>query len=170
MWVFVMVARFGWPTTKVGVVLAISSVIGAVVSARVSGAVRRRLGVRRASIVCAFAGAASLAGYGLVPAGWLDRAVHGGGLDRRDRRHRVQSWITGLTGDDEQGTVQGALTGISAIAETAVPVAATAVFAWSLRIPMPGLVLVVAAAFAVASAVVMARVPHDATRPEPAAV
>jgi DHA1 family tetracycline resistance protein-like MFS transporter len=71
MWVFVMVARFGWPTAEVGVVLAASSLIGAVVSGRVSGPFVRRLGVRHASIVCAFAGVASLTGFGLVPAGWL---------------------------------------------------------------------------------------------------
>ena len=38
--------------------------------------------------------------------------------------------------------MQGALTGISSIAETVVPIGATAVFAWSLGIPMPGLVLI----------------------------
>ncbi len=160
MWVFVMVARFGWATTKIGVVLAISSVIGAGVSAWVSGAFVERLGVRRASIVCALAGAVSLAGFGLVPAGWWIVPCMAMGSIAAIGGNAMQSWITGLTGDDEQGTVQGALTGISAIAETAVPVVATGVFAWSLGIPMPGLVLVSAAAFAVASAVVMTRVPQ----------
>jgi DHA1 family tetracycline resistance protein-like MFS transporter len=164
MWVFVMVARFGWPTAKVGAILAASSVIGAVASALVSGPFVQRLGVRRASIVSALAGAASLTGFGLVPAGWLILPCMVAGSIAAIGNTASQSWITGLTGDDEHGTIQGALTGISAIAETAVPVAATAFFAWSLRIPMPGLVLVAAAAFAVAAAVAMSRAP----RPQPA--
>ena len=160
MWVFVMVARFGWPTTTIGGVLAASSVIGAVVAAKVSGPFVRRLGLRRASVVSALAGAVSLAGFGLVPSGPLIVACMAVGSVAAIGHTATQSWITGVTGDDEQGTVQGALTGISAIAETAVPVAATTVFAWSLRIPMPGLILILAAAFAVAAAVTMSRAPQ----------
>jgi DHA1 family tetracycline resistance protein-like MFS transporter len=165
MWVFVMVARFGWPTAKIGVVLAASSVIGAVVSARVSGLFVRRLGVRHASIVSALAGAASLTGFALAPAGWLILPCMVAGSIAAIGDTASQSWITGLTGDDEHGTVQGALTGVSAIAETAVPVAASAFFAWSLRIPMPGLVLIVAAAFAVGAAVAMSRAPQPCLSP-----
>ncbi|GIH19545.1 MFS transporter [Rugosimonospora africana] len=161
MWVFVMVARFGWPTAKVGATLAVSSVIGAVVSARVSGPFVRWLGVRRASVVCSLAGAASLAGFGLVPTGWLIPPCMAVGAVSAIGGTASQSWISGLAHGDEHGTVQGTLTGISAIAETTVPVAATGLFAWSLRIPMPGLVLVAAAAFAVASAVTMSRSPRS---------
>jgi DHA1 family tetracycline resistance protein-like MFS transporter len=160
MWVFVMVVRFGWPTAKVGVVMAASSVIGGVVAARISGPFVRRLGLRRAAVVAALAGAASLVGYGLVPPGWLIVACMGLGATAAIGNTAVQSWVTSLTSGDEQGTVQGAIAGISAIAETAVPVAATAVFAWSLRIPLPGLVLLVAAVFALASAAVMSRAPQ----------
>ncbi len=44
--------------------------------------------------------------------------------------------------------MQGALTGFAAAAETVVPVAAGAMFGWSLAYGSPGLVFVVAAAFA----------------------
>jgi DHA1 family tetracycline resistance protein-like MFS transporter len=71
-----------------------------------------------------------------------------------------QAWFTGATDPGEQGAVQGALTGISAITEAAVPVAATAVFAWSLAGARPGLVLVLAGAVAAAAAVVLARAPR----------
>jgi hypothetical protein len=54
------------------------------------------------------------------------------------------------------------LTGISAIAEAGVPAVATAIFAWSLAVPMPGLVLVLAGTVAAVSALVLARAPRPA--------
>src|SRR5437763_5145649 len=71
----------------------------------------------------------------------------------------LQSWISDACDADEQGTVQGALTGISALAEAGVPVLATAVFAGSLAVPVPGLVLVLAGLLPAASALVLTRAP-----------
>jgi MFS transporter, DHA1 family, tetracycline resistance protein len=154
-WVFVMVARFGWSTARVGVVLAVSSIIGAVVAARLSGPFVTRIGVRRAPIVCSATAAISLVGFAVLP-GWLIIAAMALGSIAAIGAGAQQTWITGLAGDNEQGTVQGALTSISSIAEAAVPIAATAVFAWSLAAALPGLVLVLAAGFAVVSAILMA--------------
>jgi MFS transporter, DHA1 family, tetracycline resistance protein len=67
-----------------------------------------------------------------------------------------QSWLSRATGPDEQGTVQGALTSGGALAEALIPAAATGVFAWSLPHGRPGLAFVAAAAFAIASAVLLA--------------
>ncbi|WP_281899877.1 hypothetical protein [Micromonospora humidisoli] len=58
----------------------------------------------------------------------------------------VQAWLSRIVRAEEQGTVQGALTGIGAAAESVVPVPAGAVFAWSLFAwslshASPGLVL-----------------------------
>ncbi|MEU7958106.1 hypothetical protein [Micromonospora humida] len=55
--------------------------------------------------------------------------------------------------------MQGALTSIGAAAETAVPVAAGAVFAWSLGNTAPGLVFVGAAVFAAGSTLLLATTP-----------
>jgi DHA1 family tetracycline resistance protein-like MFS transporter len=44
-WTFVMIARFGWHTTTIGAVLAASALLGALVSATLSGLYVRRLGV-----------------------------------------------------------------------------------------------------------------------------
>jgi len=156
-WTFVMTARFGWPAATVGAVLAASALLGVLVSATLAGPYVRRLGVRRATIVSAWAGATSLAGFGLLGPGWIV-AMMGLGSVAALAATAWQTWITEATGPDEQGTVQGAVTGISALAEAAVPAAATQVFAWSLvglAIPRPGLVLVLAAAVGAAAAIVL---------------
>jgi DHA1 family tetracycline resistance protein-like MFS transporter len=158
-WTFVMIARFGWGTATVGAVLAASALLGALVSATLSGPYVRRLGVRRATIVSAWAGAASLAGFGLAGP-WLIVPMMGLGAVAALGGTASQAWFTGATDPGEQGAVQGALTGVSAITEAAVPVAATAVFAWSLAGARPGLVLVLAGAVAAAAAVVLARAPR----------
>ena len=69
----------------------------------------------------------------------------------------TQTWITARTGDDEHGAVQGALTGIAAIAEAGVPAVAAALFAYGVGIGAPGLVLVLAGVVAAVSAVVLAQ-------------
>jgi DHA1 family tetracycline resistance protein-like MFS transporter len=158
-WTFVMIARFGWHTGTVGAVLAASSLLGTLVSVKLSGPYVRRLGVRRATIVSAWAGAASLAGFGLVGP-WFIVPMMGLGSVAALGGNASQTWITEASGTDEQGTVQGALTGISAIAEAGVPAAATTIFAWSLAIPLPGLVLVLAGTVAALSALVLARAPR----------
>jgi DHA1 family tetracycline resistance protein-like MFS transporter len=155
-WTFVMTARFGWSTATVGLVLAASALLGALVSALLSGPYVRRLGVRRAAVVSAWAGAASLAGFGLAGPTWIIPLMGLGSVAALGAT-ATQTWITEATDADERGTVQGALTGISGLAEACVPVAATAVFAWSLAVALPGLVLVLAGGVAAASALVLTR-------------
>lgn len=157
-WTFVMVARFGWRTWTVGAVLAASSLLGALVSVKLSAPYVRWLGLRRAVVVSACAGAVSLAGFGLAGP-WLIVPMMGLGSVAALGGNASQTWISEAAGADEQGTVNGALTGMSAIAEAGVPAVATAVFAWSLAVPLPGLVLVLAGAVAAGSALVFARAP-----------
>src|SRR5262249_36211585 len=112
----------------------------------------------------AWAGAASLAGFGLVGP-WSIVPMMGLGSLAAVGANASQTWITEATDPDEQGTVQGALAGINAIAEAGIPAVATATFAWSLAIPLPGLVLVLAGAVAAASALVLTRAPHASHHP-----
>jgi DHA1 family tetracycline resistance protein-like MFS transporter len=153
-WTFVMVARFGWVAATVGLVLAASSLCGAVISAALSGPYVRRLGVRRATIVSAWAGVASLAGFGLVGPRFIVPMMCVGSIAALGAA-ASQTWITESTGPQERGTGQGALTGISALAEAGVPVLAMTVFAWSLTVARPGLVLVLAGVIAAGAAVLL---------------
>jgi DHA1 family tetracycline resistance protein-like MFS transporter len=168
-WAFAMVARFGWRTATLGAVLASGSLLGALVSVKLSGPYVRQLGVRRATIVSAWAGAASLAGFGLA-APWLIVPLMALGAVAALGGNASQTWITEASDPDEQGTIQGALTGISAIAEAGVPAVATTIFAWSLATRLPGLVLVLAGSLAATSALVLARAPRPAHDPRKTAV
>jgi DHA1 family tetracycline resistance protein-like MFS transporter len=96
-----------------------------------------------------------LVGYAVAP-GWLVLPVAVIGALSSIGAGAVQAWLSERAGADEQGTVQGALTGIASLAELGVPVAATALFAWSLGIGAPGLVLLVAAGLSVGSALTLA--------------
>ncbi|MFI5908155.1 MFS transporter [Dactylosporangium sp. NPDC051541] len=163
-WTFVMMHRFGWSPAVVGGVMAASALLGAVVSATLSGPYVRRLGVRRAAIVSAWAGAVSLAGFGLAGSAYIVPFMVLGSVAALGGT-ATQTWITTRTGADEHGAVQGALTGIAAIAEAGVPAAATAVFAYGLTVGAPGLILVLAAVVGAASAVVLAQAPSAMRRP-----
>jgi DHA1 family tetracycline resistance protein-like MFS transporter len=153
-WVFVMIARFGWSTGRVGVMMAVGAIAGAVLSAWLSGPIVRWLGHRWAAVVCSAAGAASLIGFAAAPSGLVYLAMMVGAFAGIGGS-AMQAWLSDLAGEDEQGTVQGALTGLGSLAEMCVPVAATAVFAWSLNLAMPGLVLVMAAGLALIAALVI---------------
>ncbi|GAA4608415.1 DHA1 family tetracycline resistance protein-like MFS transporter [Actinoplanes octamycinicus] len=163
-WAFFLTFRFGWGTAHVGLVIAGTALAGALFQARAVGPVVRRFGEKRTAIggglltVTTFAGTAFASTpaqlYLLLSVGVLSAA--GGAA--------AQSWISATAGADEQGTVQGALSAIGAVAETAVPLTASAAFGALLAYGKPGLIFVVAAIFAAASTTFLARTPIDAKR------
>lgn len=159
-WTFFMVNKFGWSTGHLGGVLAGSSIFAAGVQAKLAAPYTRWLGVRRTALAGAVIGAADLASFALTPAEWTVYPLMTLGAFAAIGGTAVQAWISDLAGPDEQGAVQGALTGIGSIAEAATPTAAMALFAWSLPHALPGLTLFCAAGFAAASAMVISRAPH----------
>jgi DHA1 family tetracycline resistance protein-like MFS transporter len=163
-WTFFLTYRFSWSTAHVGVVMAAGALAGAVFQARAVGPVVRRLGDKRAAVAGSLVGVAALLGTALVSAPWALYVLQAVGVLGSVGGAAAQSWISRCVRADEQGTVQGALTGIGAVAETVVPVAAGAAFGWSLAYATPGLVFVGAAAFAALSALLMAATP-DVLRP-----
>jgi DHA1 family tetracycline resistance protein-like MFS transporter len=159
-WTFFMVDRFGWSTGHLGIVMAGSAVATAAVQARLAAPYTRWLGERRTAIIGSVLAALDLAAFGLVPNQWLVYPLMTIGTFAAIGGVASQAWISSLAAADEQGSVQGALTGISAVAEAAVPMAAMTLFAWSLAHAFGGLTLFCAAGFAAASAVIMSRTPH----------
>ncbi|MCI4062598.1 MFS transporter [Micromonospora sp. R77] len=165
-WTFFLTYRFGWNTTHVGLVLAASALAGAAFQTWAVGPVVGRLGDKRAAVAGSLLGAASLSGTAFVSVPWLLHVLQAVGVLGSVAGVAVQSWISGSVRAHEQGTVQGALTGMGALAETVVPVAAGAAFGWSLAYAAPGLVFVGAAACAALSALLLAATPD--ARPDPA--
>jgi DHA1 family tetracycline resistance protein-like MFS transporter len=158
-WTFFLTFQFAWSTAHIGVVMACGALTGAIFQARAVGPIVRRLGDKRAAVAGSLLGAASLAGTAFVSVPWMLYVLQAVGVLATAGSAAAQSWISRTVRDDEQGTVQGALTGIGAIAETVVPVAAGVAFAWSLTSASPGAVFIGAAAFAAASTFLMATTP-----------
>ncbi|WP_406045737.1 MFS transporter [Micromonospora sp. NBC_00898] len=164
-WTFFLTYQFAWNTAHIGVVMAASALAGAVFQARAVGPVVRLLGDKRAAVAGSLLGVASLVGTAFVSVPWMLYVLQAVGVLGSVGGAAAQSWISRSVRANEQGTVQGALTGIGAVAETAVPVAAGAAFGWSLAYASPGLVFVGAAAFGAVSALLLAATPDVRTVP-----
>ncbi|GAA0579748.1 hypothetical protein GCM10010172_75870 [Paractinoplanes ferrugineus] len=166
-WSFFLTFRFGWNTTHVGLVMAASALAGALFQALAVGPVVRRLGDKRAAVAGGLIGAVSLAGLAVASSPLMLYAFQALGVLGGFGSAAAQSWISRSIGDDEQGTVQGALTAIAAAAETVVPLAAGAAFGWALTAyAAPGLVFLGAAAFAVASTALLVTTPPPGSAAE----
>ncbi|GAA0477407.1 tetracycline resistance MFS efflux pump [Actinoplanes capillaceus] len=156
-WAFFLTYRFAWSTAHVGTVMAASALAGALFQARAVGPIVRRLGDRRAAVGGGLVSATTLLGTAFAAEPWQLYTILAVGVLGSVGGAAAQSWISRTAGDDEQGTVQGALTGIGAAAETVVPVVAGVVFGSSLAYGSAGLIFVVAAAFAAWSVLITAR-------------
>lgn len=146
-------------------VLAAGALAGAVFQARAVGPVVRLLGEKRAAVTGSLVGAVSLLGTAFVTVPWLLYVLVAVGVLGSVAGAAAQSWISRIVRADEQGAVQGALTGIGALAETVVPVTAGAAFGWLLAYASPGLIFVAAAGCAALSAALLAGTPD--ARPVP---
>ncbi|GGN59173.1 tetracycline resistance MFS efflux pump [Actinoplanes lobatus] len=156
-WAFFLTYRFTWSTAHVGTVMAASALAGALFQARAVGGIVRRLGDKRAAVGGGLISATTLLGTAFAAQPWQLYTILAVGVLGSVGGAAAQSWISRTVGDDEQGTVQGALTGIGAAAETVVPVVAGVVFGSSLAYGSAGLIFVVAAAFAGWSVLITAR-------------
>jgi DHA1 family tetracycline resistance protein-like MFS transporter len=167
-WALHAAARFGWGTAEVGAAMAIAALVGLVSQVLLVDRCIRWFGERRSVIIASVAWAASLAGCALAPWGWMLYVLLAIGSLGGIAGAASQAWISRLAGDRGQGAVQGALTSVGSLTETAVPIPAAALFTWSASAHAPGLVLLCAAGFLVVAAVLAARAaqgfPEAATR------
>jgi len=166
-WTFFVTYQFAWSTAWVGFALAAGALAGAVFQACLVGPGVRWLGDKRAAVLGGALGAVALGGTALASAPWEVYALQSVGVVASIGGAAAQSWLSRAAGADEQGTVHGAVTGLGAVAETVVPVAATAVFAWSLTYELPGLVFLAAAGFAALSTLWLAATPAPAPTATP---
>ncbi|MEV4510419.1 MFS transporter [Dactylosporangium sp. NPDC049525] len=158
-WTFFVTAQFAWGTAQIGATMAAGALAGAAFQARLTGPLVRRLGDKRAAVLGGAVGVVALTGTAAAAAPWVIYVVQAIGVLGSVGAAAAQSWLSRATGPDEQGTVQGAVTGIGALAETVVPAVAGVAFAWSLTCDLPGLVFLGAAAFAAASVLLLAATP-----------
>ena len=129
-WVLYTGHRYGWSPLWNGVSLALVGVCAAVMQGVLTGRVIGRIGVWRTAYLGLAVSALAYAAYGLASQGWM---IYGiivaasiGGL----ATPAVQGLISNSVGDDEQGTVQGAVTSLESAAGVAGPLIATALFSY----------------------------------------
>ncbi|SDT29400.1 MFS transporter [Actinoplanes derwentensis] len=166
LWSFFLTVHFLFSTAHVGVLMAASALAGALFQSLAVGPITRRLGDKRAAVAGGLLGAVSFLGTAVASSPWMLYTALAVGVLGSFGGAAAQSWISRVTGPDEQGTVQGALTGVGAMAEAVVPVTAGVAFGGLLSYGNPGLLFAGAAALAVVAALLHAATPLTAL-PEP---
>ena len=176
-WALYTQYRFDWDEAEIGRSLGAVGIGAMIVQGGLARRLIPRLGERRAMLFGVALIAAAYVGYGAATAGWMIYAAIAvqslGGI----AGPACQAMISKSVPADEQGVVQGALTGIQGLANIAGPLFGGALFAWSIAPerpePLPGLVYYGCAALAVVglaiAIVVLHRtpaVPAPAVRPE----
>jgi DHA1 family tetracycline resistance protein-like MFS transporter len=163
-WAFFLTYQFTWGTTHVGVVIAAGALGGALFQARAVGPLVRRLGEKRCAVTGGLFGVIAFLGTASATEPWQLYTLQTVGVLASAGGVAAQAWISRTVGDDEQGTVQGALSGIGAVAETVVPLGAGVIFGALTAYGKLGLIFVVAAVFTAISTFLLATTPVPADR------
>ena len=160
-WVVYTAHRFGWSPREVGFSLGMVGICAAVVQAGLARRVVPLLGEKRALLLGLAIGTLSYVGYGLATEGWMMYLVIALGSLGGIAMPAGQSLITRSVRPDEQGRVQGAITGMNSIAQILGPLIGTSVFAYfvSDKAPfvLPGAAFFVGALLAIGGWFVAAR-------------
>jgi DHA1 family tetracycline resistance protein-like MFS transporter len=170
--VFVLYAayRYDWGTFEVGVLLALVGVLDMLVQGLLVGPVVKRWGDRRTMVFGLFAGALGIACMGLAPTGllftlaMLPNALWGLAMPT------LQSLMTQLVSESEQGQLQGANMSVASVAGIFSPL----FFGWiywrsvgdDAWLDMPGLSFLIAALILLAGGIMGRAVGRRATRAE----
>ncbi|MEQ1951400.1 TCR/Tet family MFS transporter [Mesorhizobium sp. CN2-181] len=150
--VFVLYAgdRYGWGPWQVGLVLALVGVLDMSVQGLLVGPAVKRFGDRAVMVFGLFGGAVGIACMGLAPTGWLFAAAMIPNALWGLSMPTLQSLMTRLVSESEQGQLQGANMSVASIAGVASPLFFGAVYAATVQpenfAPFPGLSFFIAAA------------------------
>lgn len=115
-WVLYTGHRYGWSGKQVGLSLALVGITSAFVQGFLTRKIVPRLGERRSLLLGVLLGAGAYAGYGLATEGWMIYAIIAVASLGAIAPPALQALITRAVRPDQQGTVQGAMTGLQSIA------------------------------------------------------
>ncbi|HUR57723.1 MAG TPA: TCR/Tet family MFS transporter [Opitutaceae bacterium] len=160
-WVLYTSYRYGWSPSQVGLSLMLAGIASAIVQGRLVGPLLRRIGERNGLILGLSLTVVVFTLYGLATEGWMIYPIIVVGGFAGITGPAAQSLITRRVPADEQGTVQGVLSGLASLAA----VVATPIGAWSFaacispssRLHLPGVAFFEAALLCVAALVLAAR-------------
>lgn len=144
--VFVLYAahRYGFGPLETGLLLAFAGLLEMLVQIFLVGRVSARLGDRRTMVVGLVLGAFGILGMGIAPTGWLFIAALVPNALWSLALPTIQSLMTRLVSEREQGQLQGANNSVASVAGVISPLFFGAVYGVSV-VAMPGLVFVIAA-------------------------
>ncbi len=127
-WVLYTEFRYGWSSLWNGVSLALVGVCAAVMQGFLTGHVIKRIGDWRTTFLGLWVTAVAYAAYGLATDGWMIYGIIIVGSIGGLAGPAVQGLISNSVGDDEQGTVQGAVTSLESVAGIVGPLITTSLF------------------------------------------
>ena len=145
--VFVLYAahRYGFGPFETGLLLAFAGLLEMLVQIFLVGRVSAWLGDRRTMVVGLVLGAFGILGMGVAPTGWLFIAALVPNALWSLALPTIQSLMTRLVSEREQGQLQGANNSVASVAGVISPLFFGAVYGVSVGVA-PGLVFVIAAA------------------------
>ena len=142
-WVLFTTARFGWNARDTGLSLAAFGVVSLVFQTVLARRILPRLGERRVVLLGLAVCALEYVGYATATRSWMIYAIMvAGGLSFLTGQ-ATQGLLSRQVGDNEQGTLQGALASLTSLTGIFGPVLATGLFAYftrpGLAHPLPGI-------------------------------
>ncbi len=131
-WALYTGKRYGWDPRMVGFSLMAVGIGSAFVQAFVARKLVPKLGEKRSLLLGFAMSAFAFAGYGLSTQGWMIFAVIAFATIGGIAQPAGQSLISRTVGPTEQGTVQGALTSLTSLAQIIGPLVGSTVFAFGI--------------------------------------
>ncbi len=149
-WVLFTTARFGWGVRENGLSLAVFGAVALIFQVGLARVLLPRWGDRRTLVIGLAVGVVQFAAFALATRGWMIYVITlAGGLGFLSGQ-ATQGLLSRQVGEDEQGTLQGALASLVSLTGIAGPVLATSLFAYFTRaaapVKLPGISFLLAAA------------------------
>ncbi len=131
-WALYMDYRYHWLPLQVGFSLMFAGVATGIVQAVIVKKIIPTLGDQRAVLLGFCIAMVSLVGYGLAAEGWMIYAIVCFGCFSGIAGPALQSYITKHVPANEQGAVQGVLSGLASLAGIPGPFIASRFFGWAI--------------------------------------
>lgn len=131
-WVLYTTTRYEWTTTETGLSLTALGFIGATLEGVFIGSIVKRLGLRRTIVIALTAATLTYIAFGLAPTALFLLIVVPFYAISYLYEPPAQTIITSSVPADQQGTVQGALAGLTSIASAVGPLVGGSVLAYLL--------------------------------------
>jgi len=153
-WVLYTSYRYQWSPTQTGLSLGLVGLMSMIVQGGLTRIIIPKIGERNAAIWGLGIMIVAMIGYGLAPQGWMTYLIIVFGSLSGIATPALQGVVSRAASDDEQGSIQGALSSLQSVAGFAGPPVATGLFGYFISKHTP--VLLPGAAFFFGAALILA--------------